>query len=127
MAETLIQKQLYELFANSAKTLSRLAGKREDKTEEEWVLNGVKNLKRKTLGLIGIRKTFSLEDLAKILKNDLEIGEDIEEAREIIRGLYNKKLEYSKGYSLHFQPGFDEKNQQEECTIDKYVDREKAV
>ena len=96
MAETLIQKQLYELFANSAKTLSRLAGKREDKTEEEWVLNGVKNLKRKTLGLIGIRKTFSLEDLAKILKNDLEIGEDIEEAREIIRGLYNKKLEYSK-------------------------------
>lgn len=86
--------RLYQLFANSARSLS-YPNKRKD--ELDFALEGIKNLKRKVMGfgILSSEKTLSIEELAAIFSNDLKIGKTPVESKDIIKMLCGRKLAYS--------------------------------
>jgi len=90
-------RKMYEMFANSAKALS--TGSKRNKTTTDWAFEGIKNLKRKILGLgiLSSQKELSLDELISILSIDLKIGENPEEAKRIAQEICNRRLVYKEG------------------------------
>ena len=80
-------------FAEGANSSS---SREEYKTPSEWTKIGLKNFKRRVLGLCGRESVKSLDELAGIL-TEMKVIDSPKDGPEFIEGLYGKKAEYANG------------------------------
>lgn len=89
----------------------------EYRTQSEWATRGLKNFKRRVLGLCGRESVKSLDELVGIL-TEMKVIDSAEKGNNLIEGLYGKEANYGNGI-LEFTK-VQNKEGNEACRINRY-------